>query len=122
MPIFPWPVCPLAGHARLGQHVVAGSMMSLLEWLCWRAYQEGVCLNPHFHCKRTSPRFSGELPDVYGDIITKGMYIPAWHDVFWYNSTIIASVGAGSRTSLWCTTSRVSRTFRRHTVRSTGGA
>src|SRR6266446_9148153 len=62
MPIFPWPVCPLAGHARLGQHVVAGSMMSLLEWLCWRAYQEGVCLNPHFHCKRTSPRFSGELP------------------------------------------------------------
>src|SRR3989442_15606217 len=62
MPIFPWPVCPLAGHARLGQHVVAGSMMSLLEWLCWRAYQEGVCLNPHFHCKRTSPRLSVELP------------------------------------------------------------
>ena len=58
----PWPVCPLAGHARLRQNVVAGSMMMLLYWLCWRACQEGVCLDPHFHCKRTLPRFSGELP------------------------------------------------------------
>src|SRR6266478_8889838 len=60
--MLPWPVCPLAGHARLGQNVVAGSMRLLLSWLCWGACQEGVCLDPHFHCNCTSPRFSGELP------------------------------------------------------------
>src|SRR5882724_5168790 len=60
--MLPWPVCPLAGHARLGQNVVAGSMRILLSWLCWGACQEGVCLDPHFHCNCTSPRFSGELP------------------------------------------------------------
>src|SRR5882724_12487656 len=60
--MLPWPVCPLAGHARLGQNVVAGSMRLLLSWLCWGACQEGVCLDPHFHCNCTAPRFSGELP------------------------------------------------------------
>jgi hypothetical protein len=39
-----------------------GSMMFLLSWRCWGACQEGVCLDPYFHCNRTSPRFSGELP------------------------------------------------------------
>src|SRR5215218_9089866 len=62
MPIFPWPVCPLAGHARWGQNIVAGSMRILLSWRCWGACQEGVCLDPHFCYKCTSPRFSGELP------------------------------------------------------------
>jgi len=37
-------------------------MNVLLSWLCWGACQEGVCLNPHFHGKRTSPRWNGELP------------------------------------------------------------
>src|SRR5712691_3602582 len=27
MPMLPWPVCPLAGHAILGQNVLAGSML-----------------------------------------------------------------------------------------------
>jgi hypothetical protein len=62
--MLPWPVCPLAGHARLGQHVVAGSMTILLSWRCWGACQEGVCLDPHFHCNCTAPRFSGELPII----------------------------------------------------------
>jgi hypothetical protein len=26
--------------------------------------RRGVCLDPHFHCKRTVPRFSVELPNV----------------------------------------------------------
>jgi hypothetical protein len=45
--------------------VVAGSMRILLSWLCWGACQEGVCLDPHFHCNCTSPRFSGELPWIF---------------------------------------------------------
>ena len=32
MPMLPWPVWPLAGHARRGQNVVAGSMPVLLAW------------------------------------------------------------------------------------------
>src|SRR5882724_4051170 len=67
--MLPWPVCPLAGHARLGQNVVAGSMRILLSWLCWGACQEGVCLDPHFHCNCTSPRFSGELPVVVLEVV-----------------------------------------------------
>src|SRR5215475_5093489 len=46
MPMLPWPVCPLAGHARLGQNTVVGSMTILLSWLCWGACQEEVCLDP----------------------------------------------------------------------------
>src|SRR6266436_86787 len=46
IPILPWPVCPLAGHARLGQNTVVGSMTILLSWLCWGACQEEVCLDP----------------------------------------------------------------------------
>jgi hypothetical protein len=29
---------PLAGHARWGQNMVAGSMMLLFSWRCWGAY------------------------------------------------------------------------------------
>jgi insertion element IS1 protein InsB len=58
-------------------------MMSLLEWLCWRAYQEGVCLNPHFHCKRTSPRFSGELP---------GNQRWLWHAIDHHTGAVLAYV------------------------------
>src|SRR5262245_40266309 len=60
--MLPWPTCPLAGQARFGPHIVVGSMKILLSWRCWGACQEGVCLDPHFCYKRTSPRFSGELP------------------------------------------------------------
>src|SRR5256886_17590994 len=62
IPILPWPVWPLAGHARLGQNTVAGSMTILLSWLCWGACQEKVCLDPRFLCNLTPPRFSVELP------------------------------------------------------------
>src|SRR2546425_13299697 len=62
MPMLPWPIWPLAGHARLGQNVVVGSMTILLSWLCWGASQEEVCLDPHFLCNLTPPRFSVELP------------------------------------------------------------
>src|SRR5205814_8409699 len=62
IPIVPWPVWPLAGHARLGQNTVVGSMTILLSWLCWGACQEEVCLDPRFLCNLTLPRFSVELP------------------------------------------------------------
>src|SRR5712691_10000344 len=61
-PILPWPVWPLAGHARLGQNTVVGSMTILLSWLCWGACQEEVWLDPRFLCNLTLPRFSVELP------------------------------------------------------------
>src|SRR5205814_10235950 len=64
IPILPWPVWPLAGHARLGQNTVVGSMTILLSWLCWGACQEEVCLDPRFLCNLTLPRFSVELPWV----------------------------------------------------------
>src|SRR5439155_20318148 len=64
MPMLPWPIWPLAGHARLGQNVVVGSMTILLSWLCWGASQEGVCLDPCFLCNLTPPRFSVELPNL----------------------------------------------------------
>src|SRR2546426_5018449 len=62
MPMLPWPIWPLAGHARLGQNVVVGSMTILLSWWCWGASQEEVCLDPCFLCNLTPPRFSVELP------------------------------------------------------------
>src|SRR5205085_10075330 len=64
IPILPWPVWPLAGHARLGQNTVVGSMTILLSWLCWGACQEEVCLDPRFLCNLTLPRFSVELPKI----------------------------------------------------------
>src|SRR5438105_11800631 len=62
IPILPWPVWPLAGHARLGQNTVVGSMTMLLSWLCWGACQEEVCLDPCFLGNLTLPRFNVELP------------------------------------------------------------
>src|SRR6266702_2776576 len=73
IPILPWPVCPLAGHARLGQNTVVGSMTILLSWLCWGACQEEVCLDPRcpvqphsttVSCGATSRR-GGEENPVY---------------------------------------------------------
>src|SRR5438067_13586286 len=63
IPILPWPVWPLAGHARLGQNTVVGSMTILLSWLCWGACQEEVCLDPRFLCNLTLPRLGVELPN-----------------------------------------------------------
>src|SRR2546425_12827708 len=68
MPMLPWPVCPLAGHATLGQNVVVGSMLVSSESR-WGTYQEEVCLDPHFHCKRTIPRLAVELPHVQRDTL-----------------------------------------------------
>ena len=62
IPRLPWPVCPLAGHAKFGQNVVVGSMLVLRVAL--GNVPRGVCLDPHFHCKRTIPRLSVELPYV----------------------------------------------------------
>src|SRR5712691_5478638 len=62
IPMLPWPVCPLAGHAKFGQNVVVGSMLVLRGAL--GNVPRGVCLDPHFHCKRTIPRLSVELPTV----------------------------------------------------------
>src|SRR5712692_6984852 len=60
IPIWPWPVWPLAGHARLGQHTVVGSMTVLLVVL--GSMPRGVCLDPRFLYKYTSPRLNAELP------------------------------------------------------------
>src|SRR5262249_22494399 len=60
MPMLPWPRWPLAGHAKLGQNVVVGSILVLRVAL--GNLPRGVCLDPRLHYKCTSPRFSGELP------------------------------------------------------------
>src|SRR5712691_13038737 len=64
-PILPWPVCPLAGHARWGQNTVVGSMTICLSWLCWGACQEEVCLDPRFLSNLTLPRLAVELPPPF---------------------------------------------------------
>jgi len=60
MPIFPWPVWPLAGHAILGQNVVVGSMLVLQGAL--GNVPRGVWLDPRLYHKGTSPRLAAELP------------------------------------------------------------
>src|SRR6059058_2672274 len=67
IPIVPGRVWPLAGHARLGQNTVVGSMAILLSWLCWGACQEEVCLDPRFLCNLTPPRLTVELPPQLSD-------------------------------------------------------
>src|SRR5438046_2927831 len=83
IPILPWPVWPLAGHARLGQNTVVGSMTILLSWLCWGACQEEVCLDPRFLCNLTLPRVSVELPvtnDVRRRFIHRGCGLIGQHN------------------------------------------
>jgi hypothetical protein len=57
----PWPVWPLAGHARLGQNTVVGFMTILLLALRGSVPRR-VCLDPRLCSKRTFPLFSVELP------------------------------------------------------------
>src|SRR5712691_2673523 len=85
IPILPWPVWPLAGHARLGQNTVVGSMTILLSWLCWGACQEKVCLDPCFLCNLTPPRFSVELPATEREDFTM---IP---HLFYYHALLTVS-------------------------------
>src|SRR6266705_6117800 len=47
MPMLPWPVCPLAGHAPLGQNVVVESMLVSSESR-WGTYQEEYTWTPIF--------------------------------------------------------------------------
>ena len=47
MPMLPWPVCPLAEHATLGQNVVVGSMLVSSESR-WGTYQEEYAWTPIF--------------------------------------------------------------------------
>src|SRR5437016_5124661 len=56
IPIFPWPVWPLAGHARLGQNVAVGSMLVLRRTL--GNVPGGVWLYPRLSHKTTSPRLT----------------------------------------------------------------
>ena len=62
MPILPWPVWPLAGHALLGQHVVVESMLVLRVAL--GNVLGGVWLDPRLYHKDILPRLSGELPVI----------------------------------------------------------
>src|SRR5712691_4033714 len=87
IPILPWPVWPLAGHARLGQNTVVGSMTILLSWLCWGACQEEVCLDPRFLCNLTLPRLSVELP---------GHQHPRANHHFWWEAGVFLR-GTGRR-------------------------
>src|SRR2546428_1655773 len=77
--MLPRPVCPLAGHATLGQNVVVGSMTILLSWLCWGACQEEVCLDPRCLCNLTLPRFSVELPLRDRVCSIRGICLRAFH-------------------------------------------
>src|SRR3954466_15647305 len=73
IPMLPWPVCPLAGHTKFGQNVVVGSMLVLRVAL--RNVPRGVCLDPHFHCKRTIPRLSVELPSKSSEINNANFHV-----------------------------------------------
>src|SRR5436309_15390478 len=63
MPMLPWPVWPLAEHARLGQNTVVGSMTVLLVVL--GSMPRGVCLDPRFLYKYASPQLNAELPEEH---------------------------------------------------------
>src|SRR3989442_3788624 len=85
IPMLPWPVCPLAGHAQLGQNVVVGSMFVLRVTL--GNVPRGVCLDPHFHCKRTIPRLSVELPKSQDPQQTAKFYVEN------LGATIVSEIG-----------------------------
>src|SRR5713101_2086687 len=59
--MLPWPLWPLAGHAKLGQNVVVGSMIVLQVSL--GNVPRGVCLDPHCVYKYLFPRLRVELPN-----------------------------------------------------------
>ena len=67
-PIWPWPPCPLAGHARGGPHVVGGSMLVLRVSL--GNVPRGGWLDPRFLYKGTAPRLKAELPLNLNRVIT----------------------------------------------------
>src|SRR5438477_7375914 len=95
IPIVPGRVWPLAGHARLGQNTVVGSMAILLSWLCWGACQEEVCLDPHFLCNLTPPRLNVELPlGVIGEL----------YDLFSSNARVKESRWSRAR---WCSLCKI---------------
>src|SRR5215213_1016267 len=60
IPLWPWPVGPLAGQCLWGQPVVVGAMRVLLA-LCG-SMPRGVYLGPHLRDKGAAPRLSAELP------------------------------------------------------------
>src|SRR5215218_3580767 len=62
IPLWPWPVGPLAGQCLWGQPVVVGAMRVLLA-LCG-SMPRGVYLGPHLRDKGAAPRLSAELPVV----------------------------------------------------------
>ena len=62
MPIVPWPVWPLAGHASVGQPVVVGAMLVLPGAL--GNVPRGGGLDPRWPYKDTPPRLAVELPGV----------------------------------------------------------
>src|SRR2546426_10060281 len=91
MPMLPWPMWPLAEHARLGQNTVVGSMTILLSWLCWGACQEEVCLDPHFLCNLTPPRLDVDLPTL---LHLSRLCYP-------YNSPVAGFYSAGCAATTW---------------------
>src|SRR5947199_8911440 len=104
IPILPWPVWPLAGHARLGQNTVVGSMTILLSWLCWGACQEEVCLDPRFLCNLTLPRFSVELPALTAPWVKATSARPRDHApaaLKPYQEGIIAGICGAAAITLW---------------------
>src|SRR5215217_1504400 len=64
IPLWPWPVGPLAGQCLWGQPVVVGAMRVLLA-LCG-SMPRGVYLGPHLRDKGAAPRLSAELPPLVG--------------------------------------------------------
>src|SRR6266568_1966818 len=105
MPMLPWPMWPLAEHARLGQNTVVGSMTILLSWLCWGACQEKVCLDPRFLCNLTPPRFSVELPiytyPEHTPISTPGSRSPWPPSMSWSNGMVYSPTRLASCPSRW---------------------
>jgi hypothetical protein len=46
--MLPWPICPLAGQARLGQNMVVGSRRILRSWRGWERAKKEYVWTPIF--------------------------------------------------------------------------
>ena len=84
-PRFSWPVWPLAGHARVGQHVVVGSMCILR--VAVGNVPRGGGLDLRLYDRDTAPRSRGEFPHravlatMPGSFVEEDEGCPMWQSI-----------------------------------------